>query len=135
MILNYRQALEIKKLQKEIETMKTKLNDLETTSKQKDEVIANLNDALDKQRDKAELVKTMMEWKLKKMDTSREKFTNKLAERFYEQKLKSKMLLNWNMMVTKRNKKEIETAGKRTEKACLLLAAKYEQKIKTVIER
>lgn len=67
-----RQAQDITKLQKEIETMKSSLNELEQSSKQKDEVIANLSKALEKQREKTDLVKVMMDWKQKKMEASRE---------------------------------------------------------------
>lgn len=130
-----RQSIEIKNLQKEIEIMKKNIVDYDKNLEKKDDVIANLSKALEKQREKSELQKAMMEWKFKKIETSREVFTTKLAEKFYQLKMKSKIFLNWHILLANKHKNKVEKAcKKKAEEVCLDLAKQYEDKIKKLEE-
>jgi hypothetical protein len=115
--------------------MKQNVVDYEKNLEKKDDVIANLSKALEKHREKSELQKVMMEWKFKKVDSSREVFTTKLAEKFYQLKMKSKIFLNWHILLSNKHKNKVEKAcKKKAEEVCLDLAKQYEDKIKKLEE-
>lgn len=52
--------------------LKENLNEHEKNTERKDSVIANLSKALEKQREKTEVQRVMLEWKIKKAENSRE---------------------------------------------------------------
>lgn len=65
-------AAERANLQNEIERMKELLHTYETSIQRKDQVISNLTQALGKQRDKQEAMRTFSEWKVQHVDLKRE---------------------------------------------------------------
>jgi hypothetical protein len=153
-----RQALEIAKLQKSIDSMHARLSEYEVSTNQKDMVISNLTVALEKQREKTELQRVMMEWKVKKLEANKDVcfelrlvprllpiyferfeiskgFTMKIAEKYYQQRIKAKLFLNWHIVLTNRHKIKVEKAcKKKAEEICLDLANQYEVKIKKLNE-
>lgn len=68
----YRHASEKTKLLDEMNALKELLATYEKSISRKDQVISNLTHALQKQRDKGEMMRTFCEWKLKHNDMKRE---------------------------------------------------------------
>ena len=96
----------------------------------KDDTIDTLTKALDKQIEKSKLQRDMMEWKLNKVEGSKEAYTNKIADKFYKHKLKLKAFLCWHYLLIKNHKSKFEKAcKKKAEEVCLDLASKYESRI------
>jgi len=67
-----KQAIEISKLKRELDVVRESLKVCERNTLRKDEVIENLNKALEKQREKTELQRCMMEWKIKNLESAKE---------------------------------------------------------------
>ena len=67
-----RHASEKTKLLQEINNLKELLNTYEKSIERKDQVISNLTGALQKQKDKNEMMKKFCDWKIKHNDLKRE---------------------------------------------------------------
>jgi hypothetical protein len=150
-----RQALEINKLKRELDIVKESLKLCERNTLKKDVVIENLTKALEKQHEKNDLQRVMMDWKIKRLENAKEvtlkvfycisckiltrcfqkAFTTKIADDFYERKLKLKVFLNWHWYLLNKHKAKLEKAcKKKAEEVCFDLAKKYESKIKKLEE-
>lgn len=130
-----RQATEITKLKRELEFQKESIRMYELNLLKKDETIDNLTKTLDKQREKTDLHRSMMEWKITRLETEKEAFTSKLAEKFYSNRLKLKTFLSWQYFLINKYKSKVEKAcKKKAEEVCYDLATKYECKIKKLEE-
>ena len=68
----FRHAREVTSLQNELESMKELLHTYEQSIERKDDVITNLTRAMQKQKDKFDMLKTFCEWKIKHNDMKRE---------------------------------------------------------------
>jgi len=66
-----KQAIEISKLKLELDVVRESLKVCERNTLRKDEAIENLNKALEKQREKTELQRCMMEWKIKNLEIAK----------------------------------------------------------------
>ena len=71
-VSSIRFASEKTRLQNEIESLKELLHTYEQSVQRKDQVISNLTQALQKQREKQEMTRTFCEWKIKHNDAKRE---------------------------------------------------------------
>lgn len=71
-LYNNRHASEKMKLVEEMNNLKELLATYEKSIERKDQVISNLTHALQKQKDKTEVMRTFCEWKLKHNDHKRE---------------------------------------------------------------
>ena len=69
---NYRQALEISKLKRELDIVRESLKLCERNTLKKDAVIENVTKALEKQREKNDLQRVMMDWKMKRLENAKE---------------------------------------------------------------
>lgn len=128
-----KQTIEIVKLKKELDLMRETVKSYERKTLKKDTVIENMTKAFEKQCEKNELQKVMMEWKLKRVESARDDFTSKLAEKYYNLKLKMKTFLCWHFVLVSRQRLKLEKAcKKKAEDVCYDLASKYETKIKKV---
>jgi hypothetical protein len=67
-----KQAIEISKLKRELDVVRESLKVCERNTLRKDEAIENLNKALEKQREKTELQRCMMQWKIKNLENAKE---------------------------------------------------------------
>ena len=67
-----RQAHEITKLKKELDIMRETLKVYERNTLKKDETCQNLTKALEKQTEKMDLQRVMLEWKIEQMDKAKE---------------------------------------------------------------
>ncbi|CAF0855470.1 unnamed protein product [Brachionus calyciflorus] len=130
-----KQTSEISKLKKEVEILRETIKVNERNLLKKDEAIENITKALEKQREKNELQRVMMEWKYKRLENAKEAFTTKLADKYYSQRLKLKMFFNWQYFQITRHKSKVEKAcKKKAEEVCYDLATNYENKIKKLEE-
>ena len=72
MFSSYRHAAEKNQVLNEMESLKELLHTYEQSIERKDQVISNLTHAMQKQREKIEMLKKFNEWKLKHIDRKRE---------------------------------------------------------------
>jgi hypothetical protein len=64
--------------------MRQNFNEHEKNTERKDNVIANLSKALEKQREKTEAQRVMMDWKVKRVENSREVSKIKLKKIIFD---------------------------------------------------
>lgn len=123
------------KLKRELDMSREKFKMSEINTLKKNEAIENLTKQLEKQREKAELQRVMMEWKFNKVETEREDFTSKLADKFYQQRLKMRAFVSWHCFMNQRHKLKLEKAcKKKAEEVCYDMATKYEARLKKMDE-
>lgn len=122
-------------MKRELDMTKEKLKLTEITVIKKNEAIENVTKQFEKQREKTDLQRVMMEWKFKKLENEKEEFTIKIADKFYMQRLRTKYFLSWHLFTSTRHKLKLEKAcKKKAEEVCYDLATKYETKIKRIDE-
>lgn len=130
-----KQTVEIGKLKKELDLVRETVKNYERRTLKKDSQIENLTKALEKQCEKTEVQRTMMEWKLKRVEANRDELASKLADKLYNQRLKMRAFLCWHFALVSRQRLKLEKAcKKKAEEVCYELASKYEIKIKQVIK-
>ena len=60
-------------------------------------------------------------------------FSVNVANKYFEQRVKSNIFLKWYILLVSKNKSKLETKlKKKVEEVCFNLASKYEYKIKKV---
>lgn len=121
------------KLRREIDFLRETVKLNEKNLLKKDSAIDNITKALEKQREKNDLQRVMMEWKFKRLENAKEAFTSKLAEKYYYHRLKMKMFFNWQCFLISKHRTKVEKAcKKKAEEVCYDLATNYENRIKKV---
>jgi hypothetical protein len=127
--------VEICRLRRELDMCREKLKLTEITVIKKNEAIEAVTKQFEMQREKTDLHRTMMEWKLKKIENEKEDFATRLADKFYSQRLRMRAFLNWHGFIVGRHKIKLEKAcKKKAEEVCYDLATKYEGKIRRLEE-
>jgi len=128
-----RHAAEEDALRNQIENQNELLHAFEKSIHQKDVVITNLTNTLQKQRDKQEKLKILLTWKLKNNDEKREKFASKLAEKHYKRSIVSKTWLGWRNVIEMRWKQRVERACQaRSQEVCVKLTEDYEERLQAL---
>lgn len=128
-------ASERANLQNEIERMKELMHTYETSIQRKDQVISNLTQALSKQKDKQDAMKTFSEWKVQHVDLKREKFAEKLASRYHERRLQQKVWEAWHSVIENKWRSRVEKACQaKAQEVCLQLTNDYEAKVAALSE-
>ena len=108
-----KQTVEIVKLKKELDLVREQVKVYERKTLKKETIIENMTKAIEKQCEKTELQRVMMEWKLKRVESAREEFTQKVAEKHYNIRLKMKTFLCWNQFLVSRQRVKHEKACKK----------------------
>lgn len=67
-----RQVIEINKLKRELEMLRESIKLYERNTLKKDKTIDNLSKAFEKQCEKNQIYRVMMEWKIKSIENNRE---------------------------------------------------------------
>ncbi|KAJ8005729.1 hypothetical protein DPEC_G00120930 [Dallia pectoralis] len=117
-------------LNAEMDSLKDLLHTYETSNQRKDEVIVNLSHAVDKQRERMELMKNFTHWRLQHSEAREETYSARLAEQHYRLQLKRKAWTGWHALVQGSWKDRVEKACRaRAEEVCVRLSADYEDKI------
>ncbi|XP_030274326.1 centrosomal protein POC5 isoform X1 [Sparus aurata] len=125
-----RYAAQTSGLKSELESLKGLLQTYETSNQRKDEVIVNLSQVLDRQKEKLEKMKAFTNWRLKHTEAKEEYFAAQAAQQHYNMQLKKKVWLGWHSLVQKHWKVKVERACRaRAEEVCTRLSAEYEAKL------
>ncbi|CAF3402941.1 unnamed protein product [Rotaria sp. Silwood1] len=125
------QAKEYIRLNQDIKTMRDMLTHYEHKIDQKDQAEKNLNKALDLLYNKTIAYRRYYEWRIIHIERRRQQYALVLAQRFYEDKMKRKALINWKNVVEREWKKRFELACEKKAKDVLIeLGNEYELKYK-----
>ncbi|XP_030047804.1 centrosomal protein POC5 [Microcaecilia unicolor] len=117
----------VNQLYKKIDNLKDLLRSYETSAQRKDEVITNLTQALERQKDRTELMRTFTHWRLENADARQEAYINNLAVKHYTMALKQKVWRVWHSVVKSSWKSRAEEACRaRAEEVCIQLYNDYE---------
>ncbi|KAJ8311394.1 hypothetical protein KUTeg_010749 [Tegillarca granosa] len=130
-----RHASEKTQLCKEIDSLKELLHTYEQSIERKDQVISNLTHAMQKQKEKMDMMKKFSEWKIKHIDNKREIFASALAYKHYQRSLCKKILASWRSVIEDKWRSRVERACQaKAQEVCLQLTNDYESKIASLNE-
>lgn len=125
-----RHASEKMKLLEEINSLKELLATYEKSIERKDQVISNLTHAMQKQKDKNEMMRTFCEWKLKHNDFKRESFCLMIAKKHHQRCLQRKVWDAWHSVIETKWRVRVEKACQaKAQEVCIQLTNDYEAKI------
>ncbi|XP_060763135.1 centrosomal protein POC5 isoform X3 [Neoarius graeffei] len=114
----------------EMDSLKDLLNTYQISNQRKDEVIVNLTRAVDRQRERVELMRSFTQWRLQHSAVKEEAQASKLAEQHYQLQLKKKVWAAWHSLIQRGWRERAERACRaRAEEVCLQLSADYEAKL------
>ncbi|KAF7661068.1 hypothetical protein LDENG_00268840 [Lucifuga dentata] len=123
-------------LKSEMDSLKELLHTYEISNQRKDEVIANLSQVFDRQKEKLEKMKAFTHWRLKHTEVKEEAHAARIAQQHYNLQLKKKVWLGWLSLIQKHWKVKVEQACRaRAEEVCMQLSAEYEAKLAEHCER
>ncbi|XP_070791929.1 centrosomal protein POC5 [Pituophis catenifer annectens] len=130
-------AADVRQLTNQMENLKELLHTYEISLGRKDEVIANLTHAIEKQKDRIELMKKFTKWRLQhflgKQKAREELYANKLADRLYKLGLLRKAWAIWRSRFNAKWKEVMEKAVQTSvESMRAALTNEYEAKLQTV---
>ncbi|XP_058025206.1 centrosomal protein POC5 isoform X12 [Ahaetulla prasina] len=130
-------AADVRQLTNQMENLKELLHTYEISLGRKDEVIANLTQAIEKQKDRIELMKKFTKWRLQhflgKQKAKEEMYANKLADRLYKLGLLKKAWAIWRSHFNTKWKETMEKAVQTSvESMRAALTNEYEAKLQTV---
>uniref|UniRef100_A0A673GUP7 Centrosomal protein POC5 n=1 Tax=Sinocyclocheilus rhinocerous TaxID=307959 RepID=A0A673GUP7_9TELE len=119
----------------EMDGLKDLLNTYKTSNQRKDEVIVNLSRAVDRQREKLELMRSFTQWRLQQCAAREEAQGARLAEQHYHLQLKRKVWEGWHSLIQNRWRERVERACcARAGDACMQLSTDYEAKMAQHVE-
>ncbi|XP_070760392.1 centrosomal protein POC5 [Enoplosus armatus] len=117
-------------LKSELDSLKGLLHTYETSNQRKDEVIVNLSQVLDRQKEKLEKMRTFTHWRLQHTEAKEEAHAAQAAQQHYNLQLKKKVWLGWHSLIQKHWKVKVERACRaRAEEVCSRLSTEYEAKL------
>ncbi|KAL3884431.1 hypothetical protein ACJMK2_024570 [Sinanodonta woodiana] len=130
-----RHASEKTQLLNELDSLKELLHTYEQSIERKDQVISNLTNAMQKQREKFDMLKKFNEWKIRHNDIKREGFASNLARQFYRRKLSQKVWDAWHSVIENKWHQRVEKACQtKAQEVCMQLTNDYENKIASLNE-
>uniref|UniRef100_A0A8D3AC65 Centrosomal protein POC5 n=1 Tax=Scophthalmus maximus TaxID=52904 RepID=A0A8D3AC65_SCOMX len=117
-------------LNAELDGLKGLLHTYEMSNRRKDEVIVNLSQVLDRQKEKIEKMRTFTHWRLRHTEAKEEAHAAQVAQQHYTLQLKRKVWLGWHSLIQKHWKVKVEQACRaRAEEVCARLSTEYEAKL------
>ncbi|XP_060617625.2 centrosomal protein POC5 isoform X1 [Anolis sagrei] len=127
-------AAHVRQLMNQMENLKELLHTYEISIGRKDEIIANLTHAVEKQKDRIELMKKFAKWRLQhligRQEAKQEVYTNRLADRLYEMGLVKKAWRTWRSQIHTKWKESLERAYQSSaESVRVELSNDYETKL------
>lgn len=124
---------EMLRLTHEVESLKELLYSFEQNVKQKDEVIKNLTEALNKQKEKSDKIRLFSMWRLKHTDEQRQEFSSKMADKFYKRAIMNKVWIGWRNVVESKWKQRVEKACQiKSQEVCIKLTEDYEERLQAL---
>ncbi|GAA6109049.1 centrosomal protein POC5 [Tachysurus ichikawai] len=128
-------AAHIAGINAEMDSLKDLLNTYQISNQRKDEVITNLTRAVDRQRERLELMRSFTQWRHQHCAAKQEAQASKLAEQHYKLQLKKKVWAAWHSLIQRGWRERAERACRaRAEEVCLQLSADYEAKLGEHVE-
>ncbi|XDV20321.1 hypothetical protein PO909_025670 [Leuciscus waleckii] len=119
----------------EMDGLKDLVNTYQISNQRKDEVIVNLSRAVDRQREKLELMRSFTQWRLQQCSAREEAQGGRLAEQHYHLQLKRKVWAGWHSLIQNRWRERVERACcARAEDVCMQLSTDYEAKMAQHVE-
>ncbi|KAM9857886.1 centrosomal protein POC5 [Aulostomus maculatus] len=125
-----RYAVQTAGLRSELDSLKELLHTYEISNQRKDEVIVNLSQVLDRQKEKLEQMRAFTHWRLQHLEVKEEAQAALRAQQHYNFQLKRKVWLGWHSLIQKHWKVKVERACQsRAEEVCTRLSTEYESKL------
>ncbi|NWY46253.1 POC5 protein, partial [Sylvia atricapilla] len=124
-------ATHVKQLQNEVENLKELLHTYEISISRKDEVvITNLSKALEKQKERVELMRRFTLWRVQHVKAKQEECAIRMADKHFQTVLMKKVWAAWRSVCEERWKDNVAKACQlRAEDVCVQLTNDYEAKI------
>uniref|UniRef100_A0A8C0E589 Centrosomal protein POC5 n=1 Tax=Bubo bubo TaxID=30461 RepID=A0A8C0E589_BUBBB len=123
-------AAQVRQLGSEIENLKELLHTYEISIGRKDEVITNLTQALERQKERIELMRKFTLWRIKHVKAKQEEYANRVADRQFRTALMKKVWAAWRSLSEEKWKEKVAKACQsRAEDVCVQLTNDYEAKI------
>uniref|UniRef100_A0A8C0GV33 Centrosomal protein POC5 n=1 Tax=Chelonoidis abingdonii TaxID=106734 RepID=A0A8C0GV33_CHEAB len=123
-------AAHVRQLNNQMENLRELLHTYEISIGRKDEVITNLSHAIDKQKERIELMKKFTRWRIQHVEARQEAYANRLADRQFQIALMKRVWAAWRSLSEARWKDKVAKACQlRAEEVCVQLSKDYEAKI------
>nr|XP_042711890.1 centrosomal protein POC5 isoform X3 [Chrysemys picta bellii] len=123
-------AAHVRQLNNQMENLRELLHTYEISIGRKDEVITNLSHAIDKQKERIELMKKFTRWRIQHVEARQEAYANRLADRQFQIALMKRVWAAWRSLSEARWKEKVAKACQlRAEEVCVQLSKDYEAKI------
>lgn len=127
---NEKHTEHITHMSNQMDSLQALIQTYETSIHRKDEVISNLTRALEKQKEKTELMRTFSHWRLQQIEARQEDYVCSLAEKHYKRMLLKNMWRSWRSVMESNWKDKVEQACRaRAEEVCAELSTDYESKV------
>ncbi|NWW91377.1 POC5 protein, partial [Rhynochetos jubatus] len=124
-------AAHVKQLSSEMENLKELLRTCEISIGRKDEVvITNLTQALERQKERIELMRTFTLWRIQHIKAKQEEYANRIVDRQFRTALMKKVWVAWRSLSEEKWKEKVAKACQlRAEDVCVQLTNDYDDKI------
>ncbi|KAM6109207.1 centrosomal protein POC5 isoform 4-T4 [Phoenicopterus ruber ruber] len=123
-------AAHVRQLSNEMENLKELLHTYEISIGRKDEVITNLTQALERQKERIELMRKFTLWRIEHVKAKQEEYANRIADRQFRTALMKKVWAAWRSLSEEKWKERVAKACQlRAEDVCVQLTNDYEAKI------
>ncbi|XP_032865076.1 centrosomal protein POC5 isoform X2 [Tyto alba] len=123
-------AAHVRQLSNEMENLKELLRTYEISIGRKDEVITNLTQALERQKERIELMKKFTLWRIQHVKAKQEEYANRVADKQFQTALMKKVWAAWRSLIEEKWKEKVAKACQlRAEDVCVQLTNDYEAKI------
>ncbi|XP_036384653.1 centrosomal protein POC5-like [Megalops cyprinoides] len=123
-------AAHLARLSTEMDGLKELLHVYDTSNQRKDEVISNLTQALERQKERLELMRTFCHWRMHHNEAREESRRTRVAEQHYQLQLKRKVWTAWQSLMHSQWKRRVERVCQgRAEEVCSQLSTGYESKM------
>ncbi|KAK2521262.1 centrosomal protein POC5 isoform X1 [Columba livia] len=125
-----KQTAHVRQLTSEMENLKELLHTYEISIGRKDEVITNLTEALERQKERTELMRKFMLWRIQHVNYKQEEYANRIADKQFRTALLKKVWAAWRSLCEEKWKEKVAKACQlRAEDVCVQLTNDYEAKI------
>ncbi|PIK35131.1 putative centrosomal protein [Apostichopus japonicus] len=126
---------ELDQLYNEIGNLKELIHTYEQSVERKDQVITNLTRAVQKQKERFEMLKHFESWKLRHSEDKREAFTSRLAKKHHERRLMNKVWAGWHSIIEAKWRQRVEKACQaKAQEVCMKLTNDYEARVSSLNE-
>ncbi|XP_006038260.1 centrosomal protein POC5 [Alligator sinensis] len=123
-------AAHVRQLNNQMDNLRELLHTYEISVGRKDEVITNLTQATEKQKERIELMRKFTLWRIQHVETRQQEYANRLAERQFQTALMKRVWAAWRSLTEAKWKEKVAKACQsRAEDVCIQLSQDYEAKI------